>query len=367
MLNFFTRMQLGGPSFFYVMDINEKGCLRNGFWAETMCRPAYGYFGDVIFIDTTTLIDKYEVPLVVFTGVNHHAQPMSLGCGLVSSQTVESFTWLFRAWLTYMVGRPPQTVITSQCKALQAAISEVFPRAFHCLSLTNIMKKVPSELGRLEEYAIRKAFTRAVYHSSRVDEFEAAWEEMVQSYRLIDHKWLQMLYEDRKRWIPVYLKEFFSSYDRALLEINQRETLSDLESKNSSCMLKSRFYFELQLSRLYTNSILKKFQDEIEGMYTCFSVRQMNIDGSTVTYIVKEDIQVEENWRETRDFEVMYNTSDAEVVCACGLFNFRGYLCRHALSVINEIGLEEIPPQYILARWRKDINRSYFQSWLEWH
>ncbi|KAL0319121.1 UNVERIFIED_CONTAM: protein FAR1-RELATED SEQUENCE 6 [Sesamum angustifolium] len=156
------------------------------------------------------------------------------------------------------------------------------------------MKKVPSELGRLEEYdAIRKAFTRAVYHSSRVDEFEAAWEEMVQSYRLMDHKWLQMLYEDRKRWIPVYLKEvflagmftvkenerltsafeeylsrhaslkqFFSSYDRALLEINQRETLSDLESINSSCMLKSRFYFELQLSRLYTNSIFKKFQDE---------------------------------------------------------------------------------------------------------
>ncbi|KAL0319122.1 UNVERIFIED_CONTAM: protein FAR1-RELATED SEQUENCE 6 [Sesamum angustifolium] len=85
----------------------------------------------------------------------------------------------------------------------------------------------------------------------------------------------------------------------------------------------------------------------------------MNIDGSTVTYIVKEDIQVEENWRETRDFEVMYNASDAEVVCACGLFNFRGYLCKHALSVINQIGLEEIPPQYILARWRKDINRSY--------
>ncbi|KAK4427988.1 protein FAR1-RELATED SEQUENCE 6 [Sesamum alatum] len=391
MLDFFTRMQLSSPSFFYVMDINEKGCLRNAFWAETRSRPAYGYFGDIMFIDTTTLIEKYEVPLVVFTGVNHHAQPMSLGCGLVSSQTVESFTWLFRAWLTYMVGRPPQTVITSQCKALQTAISEVFPRAFHCLSLTNIMQKFPSELGRLEEYdAIRKAFTRAVYHSSRVDEFEAAWEEMVQSYRLMDHKWLQIVYEDRKRWIPVYLKEvflagmftvkenerltspfeeylsrhtslkqFFSSYDQALLEINQRETLSDLESNNSSCTLKSRFYFELQLSRLYTNSIFKKFQDEIEGMYTCFSVRQMNIDGSVATYIVKEDIQVEEKRRETRDFEVMYNASDAEVVCACGLFNLRGYLCRHALSVINQIGLEEIPPQYILARWRKDINHSY--------
>ncbi|PIM99421.1 hypothetical protein CDL12_28091 [Handroanthus impetiginosus] len=94
-------------------------------------------------------------------------------------------------------------------------------------------------------------------------------------------------------------------------------------------------------------------------MYSCFSIRQISNDGSVATYIVKEDVQVEENRRETRDFEVMYNASDADVHCACGLFNFRGYLCRHALGVINQIGLEEIPPQYVLARWRKDIKRNY--------
>ncbi|KAJ7951916.1 protein FAR1-RELATED SEQUENCE 6-like [Quillaja saponaria] len=47
------------------------------------------------------------------------------------------------------------------------------------------------------------------------------------------------------------------------------------------------------------------------------------------------------------------------VVCICGLFNFRGYLCRHALSVLNQNGIEEIPPQYILSRWRKDVKRTY--------
>ncbi|KAG8379802.1 hypothetical protein BUALT_Bualt07G0127200 [Buddleja alternifolia] len=386
MCNFLTMMQLRDPSFFYVMDINEQGHLRNVFWAGTKCRAAYGYFGDVIFIDTTNLMEKYEVPLVVFSGVNHHAQTVLLGCGLVSGQTVDSFIWLLRAWLTYMVGRTPQTVVTNQCKALQTSITEVFPRAFHCLSLTNIMKKVPEELVGLEEFdAIKMAFTIAVYRSFRVDEFEAAWEAMMHSHGLIDHNWLQMLYEDRKRWVPVYLKdvflagifpakenekltspfdeylnenttlrEFLQIYDKALLELDQRETFSDIESRNPSLMPKSRFYFELQLSKLYTNDIIKKFQDEVEGMYTCFSVRPMNIDGSVSTYTVKE---------ETRDYEVMYNASDAEVVCECGLFNFKGYLCRHALSVINHIGLVEIPPQYVLSRWRKDIKRSYSFSY----
>ncbi|EYU21668.1 hypothetical protein ABFS82_09G090500 [Erythranthe guttata] len=384
MLDFFTRMQLTSPGFFYVMDFNEKGCLRNVFWAETRCRAAYGYFGDVVFFDTKSLTENYEVPLVVFACINHHMQMVPLGCGLVSSQSVESFIWLFRAWITYMVGRAPQTIITGPCKALQSAVSDVFPRAFHCLSLTNIKEKIASEFD--------PAFTRVVYGSLRVDEFELAWEDMVKTHGLENHKWLQTLYEDRKRWVPLYLKEvflaglfpvkenerlsspfeeylspqtslkeFLCTYERALLEIEQRETLSDMEStNNSSCALKSRFSFELQLSKLYTNEIFKKFQDEIEGMYSCFSVREISTDSSSLTYyIVKEDILVEQNHRLTREFEVMYNTCDSEILCACGLFNFRGYLCRHALSVINETGLEETPPRYILARWRKDIGRDY--------
>ncbi|KAF5196999.1 Far1-related sequence [Thalictrum thalictroides] len=42
----------------------------------------------------------------------------------------------------------------------------------------------------------------------------------------------------------------------------------------------------------------------------------------------------------------------------CGFFNFKGYLCRHALSVLNYNGVEEIPAQYIVARWRNDFKHT---------
>ncbi|KAF5932300.1 hypothetical protein HYC85_028471 [Camellia sinensis] len=84
--NSFCHLQLMSPNFFYVMDLNEKGYMRNLFWADARCRAAYGYFGDVVSIDTTCLTDKFEVPLVVFTGVNHHGQPVILGCGLLASE-----------------------------------------------------------------------------------------------------------------------------------------------------------------------------------------------------------------------------------------------------------------------------------------
>ncbi|OMP01396.1 hypothetical protein COLO4_11905 [Corchorus olitorius] len=388
--NYFSRLQLIDPNFFYVVDLNEKGCLRNLFWTDARSRVAYGYFGDVVAIDTTCLTDKYEVPLVSFVGVNHHGQSVLLGCGLLAGETIESYTWLFRAWLTCMLGHPPQAIITDQCRNLQAAVVDVFPRASHCLCLSRIMQNVPEKLGGLYEYeAIRVALNSAVYYSLRPEEFEAAWEDMVHHHGIRDHLWLQMLYEDRKRWVPVYLKEIFlagmfptqpnevvgsffdgyldrhtslkeflDKYDQALQANHQLEALADIDSRNAGFMLNSRCYFELQLAKLYTNDILRKFEREVEGMYSCFSTRQINIEGHIITYMVREQIEVEGN-RETRDFEVFYNATEMEVLCICGLFNFRGYLCRHALSVLHQNGMEEIPPQYILSRWRKDIKRSY--------
>ncbi|KDP37057.1 hypothetical protein JCGZ_06113 [Jatropha curcas] len=389
--NFFCRLQLTDPNFFYVVDLNEKGCMRNLFWADAKSRVSYGYFGDVIVIDITCLKDELEVPLVSFIGVNHHAQSILLGCGLLAGETTESYIWLLRAWLTCMLGRPPQTVITDQCINLQTAVADVFPRASHCLHLSRIMQGIPKILGDLFEFeAIKEALNKTVYDFLRPEEFEAAWEQMIQHHGIRDHKWIQTLYEDRKRWAPAYvketflaglfpvrqneivpsifegyldkhtsIKEFLNKYDQALQMNHQLEALADMDSRNSSFILKSRCYFELQLSKLYTNEILKRFEKEVEGMYACFSTRQVSVDGPLITYIVKEQVEIEGNCQETSDFEVMYNASEMDILCVCGLFNFRGYLCRHALSILNQNGLEEIPPQYILTRWRKDVKRSY--------
>ncbi|KAM6602302.1 hypothetical protein CsatA_021911 [Cannabis sativa] len=390
--NFFSRSQLVDPHFFYVVDLNEKGCLRNLFWANARTRVTYNYFGDVVCIDTTCLTDKYEVPLVSFIGVNHHGQSVLLGCGLLAGETIESYTWLFRAWLTCMSGRPPQVIISDQNDTLQTVVAGVFPRATQCLCLSRIMQMVPEKLGSLFEYnAINAALNKAVYYSQKPEEFEAAWEDMVQRHGIRDQKWLQSLYEDRKRWVPAFLKdvflagmfplqpnevvlsffeeylnrntpikEFLDKYDLALQKHYQLESLADLDSKNPNS--KTRCYFELQLSRLYTNNILRRFEREVEGMYSCFCSKQSNSDGPIMTYIVKEQTEVNGNVREARDYEVLFNPPEMEVLCVCGMFNLRGYLCRHALSVLSQNGMEEIPAQYILSRWRKDLKRKYVVS-----
>ena len=80
---------------FFSIDLDEEDRLKNVFWADARSRAAYKYFGDVITFDTTYLTNKYDMPFAPFVGVNHHGQSILLGCGLISREDTETFTWLF--------------------------------------------------------------------------------------------------------------------------------------------------------------------------------------------------------------------------------------------------------------------------------
>lgn len=389
--NYFCRMKLTNPNFFYLMDLDGEGRLRNVFWADARSRAAYSYFYDTIRIDTTCLASKFEIPLISFVGVNHHGQSILLGCGFIGHDSVEYFIWVFRALLSCMLGRPPQVIITDQSKALQTAVSVVFPEARHCYCLWYIMQRVPEKLGGLNGFEVIKTqLNKAVYDSLKISEFETFWGDMIGRHGLGDNKWLQALYEDRQKWVPVYLKdiplagmipieenkgltaffdgyvhkhtsfkEFVDKYDLVLQRKYLKEATGDLESRNSNFELKSRCKFELQLSQVYTKEIFKKFLSEVEGMYCCFNTRQVNVNGPIITYVVKERVEVEGRDKEVRNYEVLYETTQVDIRCICSLFNFKGYLCRHALNVLTYNGVEEIPPRYILPRWCKDFKRRY--------
>ncbi|KAG8387218.1 hypothetical protein BUALT_Bualt03G0230400 [Buddleja alternifolia] len=394
MYDYFCHMQMKNQKFFYLLDFDDESRLKNIFWADARSRVAYEFFGDAITFDTTYLTNKYDMPFAPFVGVNQHGQSVLLGCGLLADETTESFVWLFNAWLTCMGGRAPHAIITDQCKAMQIAIAQVFPRARHRLCLWHILQKVPQKLNGYNEYkSIKHAMEAAVYDSLRVSEFEQAWKEMNDDHGLGDNEWLQSLYDDKEKWVPVYLRgtffagmfttqrsesmnaffdgyvhsrttlsDFDSKYTVALKDKYQKEAKADFHSRHSEPFVKTKCLYENQLSKIYTHNIFKKFQVEVEEMFSCFNVAQVKSEGSIVTYIVKERVTIVENMTRIVDYEVLYNTTEVEIHCICNLFNFKGYLCRHTLSVFHHNGIEEIPMQYIVPRWRKDFKRQYLQE-----
>jgi hypothetical protein len=128
-------MQAKNANFFNVIDMDDGGCVRNVFWADAQSIAMYEYYNDVITLDTSYVGSKYDLPLATFVGVNHHGQSILLGCALLSDETAETYSWLFKAWIACMSGNLPKAIITDYCRGIQSAITEVIPGVRHRMCL----------------------------------------------------------------------------------------------------------------------------------------------------------------------------------------------------------------------------------------
>ena len=79
------------------------------------------------------------------------------------------------------------------------------------------------------------------------------------------------------------------------------------------------------------------------------------------TYEITEDVLIdkEKGWRKDIVYHVQFSEEEFEVKCSCRHFEFRGILCRHVLCVLTHKKIKEVPLQYILDRWRKNVKRKH--------
>ncbi|XP_042467357.1 protein FAR-RED IMPAIRED RESPONSE 1-like [Zingiber officinale] len=286
------------------------------------CRAAYDYFCDVVTFDTTYLTNSYDMPFAPFVGVNHHGQSILLGCGLISSENSATLTWLFNSWLTCMHGCAPKAIITDQCCAMTIAIEEVFPNSHHRLCLWHIMKKLPVKLGGHAQYKlIKKQLKNIVYNSLTVDECDVNWLKMIEEFKLENNDWLKSLYDERNRWIPVYVKDHFWAGMSTTQRSESMNAFFD-DYVHSKTSLKQ--FVEQQFQNAYTNNIFKLFQDEIRGLMFC-DASLLREEGTTLIFEVVENM-LGNNGKPGREVSFM---------------------------------VIEVPMSYIMDLWRKDIKRGY--------
>ena len=389
MNKYFLKMQADNSNFFYTMDFTEDGRLKNVFWADARSREAFKEFGDVVTFDTTYLVNKYNMPFAPFVGVNHHGQSILLGCGLISGEDTDTFRWLFESWLTCMSGVPPSAIITDQDKAMKKAIQIVFPKARHRWCLWHILKKLPEKFKGYREYkSIKFCLKNVVYDSLTKEEFEERWGRFIEKYHLESHEWLLELYNERYYWVPAFvkdtfwagmsttqrsesinaffdgyvhhqttLKEFVEQYDKALAKNVVNENTEDFNSFQSSIPCFTHYAMEKQFQSVYTTAKYKEFREELLGKVCC-NFSSCKEDGVISEYEIREDGAFGENSQHAT-FLVYFNKDTNEVNCNCRFFEFRGILCRHQITVLFHMKIDQVPNKYILKRWCKNIKRSH--------
>ena len=83
-----------GGNFFMKTQVDEDQRLKSIVWVDSRCLMAYKNFGDVVAFDTTYRTNRYSMPFVPFTGVNHHYQSVIFGFALMRDELRTSFEWV---------------------------------------------------------------------------------------------------------------------------------------------------------------------------------------------------------------------------------------------------------------------------------
>ncbi|KAK6246952.1 hypothetical protein QUC31_018517 [Theobroma cacao] len=211
LLDYFKKMQAENPGFFYAIQLDDDNRMANVFWADARSRTAYMHFGDAVTLDTSYRVNQYRVPFAPFTGVNHHGQTILFGCALLLDDSEASFVWLFKTFLTAMNDRQPVSLITDLDRAIQTAVSQVFPGVRHCINKWHVLREGPEKLAHVCH--VHPNFQVELYNcinlTETIEEFELSWSSILEKYDLRGHDWLQSLYNSRAQWVPVYFRDSF--------------------------------------------------------------------------------------------------------------------------------------------------------------
>ncbi|RVW28179.1 Protein FAR1-related sequence 5 [Vitis vinifera] len=315
------------PSFYYKYNVDEDNHLANLFWADSTSKLDYSCFGDVLAFDTTYRTNAYKKPLVILVGINHHHQTIVFGSALLVDESVSTYTWVLETFLDAMNNKKPLSVITDGIK--------------QCVK--------PSR-GYFQTLVI----DYCMFMEGTVEEFECAWNDMLEMFNLHGHKWVTDIYAKRSRWAEAYLRghffagmkstqrcesmnaylnrflktrlklfEFVKHFDRALSRIRHNEAKAEFETHHSSAVLTTKLYaLEKYAGTVFTRQSFLKFRDEMKNAELFFC-------------------QYRKSW------------SDRSMKCTCMMFESVGFPCPHMIVVMKIEHLEEIPETCIMKRWSK--------------
>ncbi|TYH99692.1 hypothetical protein ES332_A11G083300v1 [Gossypium tomentosum] len=381
LLAFVKVMQTSDPAFYYAIQVDDEDRLSSVFWVDTRSRIAYNCFSDVISFDTTYQVNQYKMPFAPFIGVNHHRQSVLFGCALLADETESTFIWLFTTWLEAMSGCQPGLIMTDYDSAISRAVESVFPKSRHRYCKRHILSKMPKEIGHVFSSlpkTFQVEFEKCINNSETPEEFESAWQLLLDKCSLRGNEWLQSLYNDRKLWVSTYARDTFfagmysiqpsksvsslfdgyvnagttlqdlaEQYERALDGRYEKEVRAEFETFYTKPVLKTPLPMEKQEAEVYTRKLFLVFQDEIYESLL-LAVKSSLDDGLSKTFEVARFDE------EHKVFRVGLNIADQIASCSCKMFEFEGILCRHVIAVFKATNIFLLPQHYILKRWTKN-------------
>lgn len=379
LLRYFQRQHIENPSFIHSIQVDIDDKVRNLFWADDKMVVDYDHFGDVVCLDTSYRMNKDLQPFVQFIGVNHHNQAVIFAAALLFDDTVESLKWLFNTFLEAMSGKKPKVILTDQDAAIVEAINSILPETSHRICVwqmyQNALKHLSLVVKDIESFS--NDFRSCIYDYNNEEAFVHVWECLLDKYGLQQNDRLRWMFREREKWSIAYdrntffldmkgshvaedlsnnLRSYLNSDQDALQiykifeRVVDEQRLKEIHANDEMTRCMPRLLGNVVLlkhaSGIYTPKAFELFQKEYEKCLNVL-VTQCNGKGVLLEYKVS-------TFGQAQEYTVTFNSADDTVVCNCMKFENVGFLCGHALKVLDNWNIKVVPSRYILKRWTKD-------------
>ncbi|XP_062093560.1 protein FAR1-RELATED SEQUENCE 5-like [Humulus lupulus] len=367
------------PNFFiqYQCDVDNR--LGNLFWADGYSRRDFVAFSEVIGFDTTYMTNKYNKPLTIILGVNHHFKTCIFGMALLNSEDEQTYFWLLDKFIECHNHVTPKVVVTDGDGAIKNAVLKYFPNATHRLCAWHLCTNT---LKISKDPRFLQGFQDVMYNYYTIEEFMQKWGELIHNFDLHSSQWCTNTYHSRRSWVETYLRgkfvagmrtnqrcesmnssikkflhasyslrEFVTSIDVAMTKLRHIEREDDYNSRQSSPPIPGpknalKTYHE-QCAKLYTRNMYYKVADQIKAEHAYF-VNNCEDNGESFSYSLSKF------QHEDRVYNVHYHPQEETFTCHCLLFETDGYPCRHIWAVMKYRHMKIVPQSLLLKRWSKN-------------
>ncbi|CAI9101516.1 OLC1v1038856C1 [Oldenlandia corymbosa var. corymbosa] len=358
--------------FEYALDTNNR--LENIAWSYASSMQLYDIFGDVVIFDTTHRLTAFDMPLAIWVGINNYGMPCFFGCALLREDNLRSYSWALKAFLGFMNGKAPQTILTDQNMYLKEAVASELPSSKHALCIWLIVAKFPSWFNAVlgDRYNDWKAEFYRLYNLESIEEFELGWRDMVNAFGLHANRHIVSLFALRSLWalpylrshffagmtttvhskaINAFIQRFLSAQTRVAHFVEQVAVTVDFKDQTAeqqtmqqnlqNLCLKTGAPMESHAATVLTPFAFSKLQEQLvlAAHYASFQME----DG----YLVRHHTKLEGGRK------VYWIPREGVISCSCHHFEFSGILCRHALRVLSTGNCFQIPDRYLPLRWRR--------------
>ncbi|KAJ6764410.1 PROTEIN FAR1-RELATED SEQUENCE 12-LIKE [Salix koriyanagi] len=140
--------------------------------------------------------------------------------------------------------------------------------------------------------------------------------------------------------------QIYKIFERVVDEQRLKEIHANDEMTRCMPRLLGNVVLLKHASGIYTPKAFELFQKEYEKCLNVL-VTQCNGKGVLLEYKVS-------TFGQAQEYTVTFNSADDTVVCNCMKFENVGFLCGHALKVLDNWNIKVVPSRYILKRWTKD-------------